>query len=86
MANKKPATALNLATEKPALMTLLAPVMIIAFLSFSLLKPDYAGELFNRMRDFITSQLSWYYISLMNFYLIFVLSLALSKYGKVRLV
>ncbi|MDG1495783.1 MAG: BCCT family transporter [Porticoccaceae bacterium] len=85
MANKKPATTLNLTTEKPALMTLLAPVMIIAFLSFSLLKPDYAGELFNRMRDFITGQLSWYYISLMNFYLIFVLSLALSKYGKVRL-
>ena len=85
MANKKAATRLSLPTEKPTLMSILAPLMIIAFLLFSLLRPDYASDLFNRMRDFITNHLSWYYISVMNFYLIFVLGLALSKFGKIRL-
>ena len=72
MANKKTATTFSLPAEKPSLMTVLAPLMIIAFLLFSLLRPDYASDLFNRMGDFITSQLSWYYISVMNFYLLFI--------------
>ena len=85
MANKKTATTFSLPAEKPSLMTVLAPLMIIAFLLFSLLRPDYASDLFNRMGDFITSQLSWYYISVMNFYLLFIVGLALSKFGKIRL-
>ena len=85
MANKKAATRFNLPIERPSLMTILAPLMIIAFLLFSLLRPGYASDLFNRMRDFIIDNLSWYYVSLMNFYLIFVLALALSKFGKIRL-
>ena len=85
MANKKTASTFSLPAEKPSLMTVLAPLMIIAFLLFSLLRPDYASDLFNRMGDFITSQLSWYYISVMNFYLLFIVGLALSKFGKIRL-
>jgi choline/glycine/proline betaine transport protein len=85
MANKKMATLFSLPSEKPSLMTILAPLMIVAFLLFSLLRPDYASDLFNHMRDFIVDNLSWYYVSLMNFYLIFVLALALSKFGKIRL-
>ena len=85
MANKKTATTFSLPAEKPSLMTVLAPLMIITFLLFSLLRPDYASDLFNRMGDFITSQLSWYYISVMNFYLLFIVGLALSKFGKIRL-
>jgi len=75
----------SLPTEKPSLMSILAPLMIIVFLLFSLLRPDYASDLFNRMRDFIIDNLSWYYVTLMNFYLILVLALALSKFGKIRL-
>ena len=85
MANQKAATKFSMPTKKPSLMNVLAPLMIIVFLLFSLLRPDYASNLFNRMRDFITSELSWYYISLMNFYVIFVFALAVSKFGKIRL-
>ena len=85
MANKNTASIFGLPTAKPTLMTILAPLMIIAFLLFSLLRPDYARDLFNSMRDFITNQLSWYYISVVNFYLLFVLGLALSKFGNIRL-
>ncbi len=40
MANQKAATKFSLPTEKPSLMNVLAPLMIIVFLLFSLLRPD----------------------------------------------
>ena len=58
MANKNTASIFGLPTAKPTLMTILAPLMIIAFLLFSLLRPDYARDLFNSMRDFISASIA----------------------------
>jgi choline/glycine/proline betaine transport protein len=60
-------------------------LLVVTFVLFTVINPDYAGTVFNSARDFIASNLSWYYIALMNFYLIFALLLVFSKYGKIRL-
>ncbi|MFT4994447.1 MAG: choline/glycine/proline betaine transport protein [Paraglaciecola sp.] len=60
-------------------------LLVVFFVLFTVINPDYAGSVFNSARDFIASNLSWYYISLMNFYLLFALLLLFSKYGKIRL-
>jgi|TARA_B110000879_G_scaffold183629_1_gene242550 choline/glycine/proline betaine transport protein len=50
-------------------------LLVVTFVLFTVINPDYAGTVFNSARDFIASNLSWYYITLMNFYLIFALLL-----------
>jgi choline/glycine/proline betaine transport protein len=60
-------------------------LLVVMFVLFTIINPDYAGSVFNSARDFIATNLSWYYITLMNFYLLFALLLVFSKYGKIRL-
>ena len=67
------------------IMALGSALTVVAFVLFTVISPDYAGSVFNRARDFISSQLDWYYIAIMNFYLIFAVLLVFSKYGKIRL-
>jgi choline/glycine/proline betaine transport protein len=77
---------------KPGLWGDIHPIMatgsaflVVIFVLFTVINPQYAGSVFNSARDFIASNLSWYYIALMNFYLVFALLLVFSKYGKIRL-
>ena len=67
------------------IMALGSALTVVVFVLFTVISPDYAGSVFNRARDFISSQLDWYYIAIMNFYLIFAVLLVFSKYGKIRL-
>ena len=67
------------------IMALGSALTVVVFVLFTVISPDYAGSVFNRARDFISSQLDWYYVAIMNFYLIFAVLLVFSKYGKIRL-
>ena len=76
---------INLNSGSHPIMALGSALIVVAFVLFTVISPDYAGSVFNRARDFISSQLDWYYIAIMNFYLIFAVLLSFSKYGKIRL-
>ena len=73
------------AAETHQLMAIASALTVVAFVLFTVINPDYAGSVFNSARDFISSELDWYYIAIMNFYLLFALLLAFSKYGSIRL-
>jgi choline/glycine/proline betaine transport protein len=66
-------------------MAMSSAFLVVAFVLFTVINPKYAGSVFNSAKDFIASNLNWYYIGLMNFYLIFALLLVFSKYGKICL-
>jgi choline/glycine/proline betaine transport protein len=85
MVNKNTAAKTSMPMKNFSVMSTLSPFIVVAFLLFSILRPNYASDLFNQARDFITADLSWYYIGLMNFYLLFIITIAISKYGRIRL-
>ncbi|MDB2547870.1 BCCT family transporter, partial [Porticoccaceae bacterium] len=60
-------------------------VLVAAFVLFTLISPVAAEALYSSARDFIAAELSWYYISLMNLFLLLAIGLVCSKYGKIRL-
>ena len=59
--------------------------LVAAFVLFTLISPQVADAAYSAARDYIATELSWYYIALMNLYLVIALFLVLSKYGKIRL-
>ncbi|MGC3871843.1 BCCT family transporter [Halomonas sp. GXIMD04776] len=57
----------------------------IVFIILTLLFPDRAGQVFQAVVDFSTGTLDWYFIIVVNLYLLFCVVLAISPYGSVRL-
>ncbi|MDA8786495.1 BCCT family transporter [Porticoccaceae bacterium] len=60
-------------------------ILVAGFVLFTLISPTTASALYSSARDFIAAELSWYYISLMNLFLLLAIGLLFSKYGKIRL-
>jgi choline/glycine/proline betaine transport protein len=59
--------------------------LVAAFVLFTLISPQTADGLYSSARDFIAAELSWYYILLMNLYIVLALVLVFSRYGTIRL-
>ncbi len=62
-----------------------AGVLVMAFVLFTVIDPDYAGSLYSAAKSFIASDLAWYYIGLISFFLFFAIWLVFSRYGDIRL-
>ncbi|MBY4678121.1 BCCT family transporter [Marinobacterium arenosum] len=60
-------------------------VLVIAFVLFTVTDPEYANTLYGAAKDFIASDLAWYYIGLMSFFLFLSVYLVFSRYGAIRL-
>lgn len=58
---------------------------IIIFVAFTLIFSEEAGTLFNELRPWLTSQLDWFFVISVNFFVLFCLFLAGSKMGRVRI-
>lgn len=67
------------------IMALGSALLIIAFVIFTIWDPEYANQLYSAAKSYIASDLSWYYISLMSFFLFFSIWLVFSRYGDIRL-
>lgn len=71
--------------------TILMPVFIPAFFFILLLvigtasQPDLAGELFSSLLAYITSSFGWFYMLAVAIFLIFVVIVALSRWGNIKL-
>jgi choline/glycine/proline betaine transport protein len=59
--------------------------IIIAFVLFGVVFADLFAEIFGRVQEFIATSLGWFYILAVSLFLVFVIFLALSPYGRIRL-
>lgn len=71
--------------------TIVLPVFIPAFFFILLLvigtasQPDLAGELFSSLLAYITSSFGWFYMLAVAIFLVFVVIVALSRWGNIKL-
>ncbi len=63
----------------PALSVILTVVAVAVFF------PDWTGRIFGGMQGWIVSNFSWYYILVISFFVVFVIAIAVSPLGKVKL-
>ncbi len=59
--------------------------LILAFIALSLAFPDQAGTLYGDAREGISDSFGWLFILSANLFIVFMLYLAISKYGMIRL-
>lgn len=81
--NKLPASGL-FAGAHPV-MSIGAALLVIAFVLFTVLDPEYADGVYGAAKSFISTNLAWYYIGLMSFFLFLAVWLSFSRYGNIRL-
>lgn len=60
-------------------------VLVLGFLLFTVMDPAFANNVYTGIKDFIATDLSWYYIGFMSFVLFLVVWLVFSRYGDIRL-
>ena len=60
-------------------------MVILLFMALSLAFPDRALETYTTVRAGISDAFGWFFILVANLFIIFMVYLALSKYGKIRL-
>ncbi|MDG1164327.1 MAG: BCCT family transporter [Porticoccaceae bacterium] len=80
-----PTTNSGLLPDSHPVMAIGSAVLVTAFVLFTLINPIATGALYSSARDFIDAEFSWYYISLMNLFLLLAIGLVFSKYGAIRL-
>jgi glycine betaine transporter len=57
----------------------------LAFILWGVIAPENFGAVTQAIFDWIVTNLGWFYLLAGNFFLAFVVILALSRYGKMRL-
>ncbi|MBS1259289.1 MAG: Glycine betaine/proline/choline transporter [Candidatus Scalindua arabica] len=59
--------------------------LIIFFVAFTLINPEYMQHVFDTAQGVITQKAGWFYILSVNVFLVIVVYLLLSRYGRIRL-
>ncbi len=59
--------------------------IIIAFVLFGVIFSDLFARVFGEVQSFIATSLGWFYILVVSIFLVFVIFIALSPYGRIRL-
>jgi choline/glycine/proline betaine transport protein len=67
------------------IMSIGSALLVMAFVLFTVLQPEYAGTVYGAAKDFISNNLGWYYIGLMSLFLFLAVWLSFSRYGNIRL-
>lgn len=73
-----------LANTNP-IMSIGSAIIIIAFVLFTIIDPEYANGVYEKAKGFIASDLAWYYIMLMSFFLLLSIYTAFSRFGRIKL-
>ncbi|MDI3324770.1 BCCT family transporter [Pontibacterium granulatum] len=60
-------------------------VCIVVFVALTLVFQEQAGTFFNELRPWLTTQLDWFFVGSINFFILFCLYVAFSKTGRVRI-
>ncbi|MGB2065183.1 MAG: BCCT family transporter, partial [Marinomonas gallaica] len=64
---------------------IISALAAIVFIILTLMFPEKAGTLFQSIVSFSNETLDWYFLGLVDFFILFCLFLAFSSFGKVRL-
>lgn len=59
--------------------------MVMAFVLFTVLQPELANTIYTGVKQYIESELGWYYILTVNVVLFVSIAIVVSPYGKLRL-
>lgn len=60
-------------------------IAVIAFVVFTLLLPEVAGNTFSAMFSFVTKGFDWFFLGAADIFVIVCLAIVISPYGKIRL-
>jgi len=63
----------------------ISAVVVIGVILFSVLAPDIALGAYTDAKDWVTATFGWFLILVANIFIVFMIYLALSKYGNIRL-
>ncbi|GEN25704.1 BCCT family transporter [Halomonas cupida] len=64
---------------------LVSSLTAVAFILLTLIFPTTAGEVFKAIVGFATSTLDWYFMIVVDFFILFSVALIFSPYGRIRL-
>ena len=64
---------------------LLSAILTLAFVAFTMVFTETAGSLFSAMQAWISESAGWFYVLAVAGFIVFVLALALSSYGHIKL-
>jgi len=67
------------------IMTVGSALLVLGFVLFTVLNPQYAETIYNAVKFFIADELAWYYVGLMSFSLFLAIYTAFSRFGNIRL-
>ncbi|WP_299578492.1 BCCT family transporter [uncultured Sunxiuqinia sp.] len=62
-----------------------AAIVVILFIAITLIVGDPMEEVFGKIQNTISDTGGWFFVLAVNFFLVFVLYIAFSKYGEIRL-
>lgn len=65
--------------------SLTAAILVGGFIVFTLIQPDLAAEAFSEMNNMLNQKFNWLYIFTINAAVVFLVAMAFSKLGKIRL-
>ncbi|WP_257265326.1 BCCT family transporter [Endozoicomonas sp. ONNA2] len=83
MNSQKLATGIFVNTNP--VMSIGSTVIIIAFVLFTIIAPVYANGIYEAAKRFIATDLAWYYVILMSFFLLLAIYTAFSHFGHIKL-
>ncbi len=67
------------------LMALGSGILVVAFVLFTVIDPEYANSIYSAARSFIASKLAWYYVGILSAFLFLAIWLVFSRFGNIRL-
>jgi len=69
------------------LIPVFVPAVVVSFLLVlgTLANPSLAGEVFAEVLQFITHTFGWFYMLVVAIFLVFIVTIAISRFGKIRL-
>ena len=59
--------------------------LILVFVLFGVIAPEYAGDVFGQVQKWIVDTFGWFYLLAVAIFLVFSIGLALSSYGRIKL-
>lgn len=60
-------------------------ILAVSFIAYAILAPEHAGTLFNTVQSWITESAGWFYVISVAGFLVFVIFLGVSEWGKIKL-
>ena len=63
----------------------ISAICTLLFVTLTFIFPEQAGQIFGDLRPWLTTQLDWFFVISMNFFVLFCLFVAFSKTGRIRI-